>query len=468
MKRIVLYIVLLIPVSLSNSFAQNPKDTVKNDTLMKIPDIYINKILIAGNDITDEDIITRELTIKEKSMLNFKELEENTERLYRLGLFNKIDVIPVPTDTINVIDLMFLVEERFYLIPIPQGGFRNGEFSKFWAGLNLIWNNFRGRNETVSLSFGVGYEPFINLGYTIPWIGEKEHFFLSTTAGYSKNYNRSLKALNDTTSNSIPSSTDNFANYNFRAGVNIGKFFTREFSATSGLRYNFLNTSQYEEGRTVSPDGKDSYLTLSFNGRYDTRNSYEYSLAGSYYFLEYSKFGFGQLIDFNKVNFEARKFIPVKLGDDYAITLASRFFGTVSFGSTIPSYLKEFLGYDNIVRGYKNIVFEGENRGGLYNEIRIPIVTPFFVKGKSVPIAKRISALKDLNYKLGLYATLFFDVGGVWNKTDNFFDTPFKNGFGAGLNFILPFGAVGRTDFAFRKEGKRFVPQVIFDLNASM
>ncbi len=75
--------------------------------------------------------------------------------------------------------------------------------------------------------------------------------------------------------------------------------------------------------------------------------------------------------------------------------------------------------------------------------------------------------LKKLNYKFGLYTTLFFDVGGVWNKKDNFFDTEFKNGFGVGLNFILPFGFVGRTDFAFRKEQKRFIPQIIVDLDAS-
>jgi len=468
LTKLTFYIVSSMFFFVNNLNAQSNNGINKYDSLNAMPDIFINKILIAGNEVTDEDIITRELTIKEKSKLDFKELEENTERLYRLGLFNKIDVIPVPTDSLNVIDLMFLVEERFYIIPVPQGGFRNGEFSKFWAGLNLIWNNFRGRNETMSLSFGIGYEPFVNIGYAVPWIGKKEHFFLSTTAGYSKSYNRSLKALHDTNSNSIPSSEENFANYNFKAGFNLGKFFTREFSVTSGFKYNLIHTSQYEEGRTISTDGKDNYITMNFNGRFDTRNSYEYSLMGSYYFFEYTKFGFGKLVDFNKVNFEARKFIPIKLGDDYAVTLASRFFGTVSFGGTIPAYLKEYLGYDNIVRGYKNIVFEGDNRGGIYSELRIPLVTPFFIKGKSIPLAKKISALKDLNYKLGLYATVFFDVGGVWDKSDNFFETPFKNGFGAGLNFILPFGAVGRTDFAFRKEGKRFVPQVIFDLNASM
>lgn len=469
MKIYTLYIVVLISfASESNAseeklFLKNPEDTIK-----ELPVVYLNKILIAGNEVTDEDIITREITIKENSILDFKQLEEDVERLYRLGLFNKVDVLPVPTDTVNRINILFLVEERFYLLPIPQGGFRNGEFSKFWAGLNLIWNNFRGRNETVSLSFGIGYEPFVSLSYSVPWIGEKAHYFTSTSLSYSKNYNRSLKVLNDTTSNSIPSTSDNYANYNFGAGFSIGKFYSRNFSVATGLRYTLLHTSTYEPGRTVSADGKDNYLTVSAGGRFDTRNSNEYALAGSFYSLEYVKFGFGKLIDFNKVNFEAKKFIPIKLTENYAVTFASRLFGTISFGGTIPSYLREFLGYDNLVRGYKNIVFEGDNKSGIYNELRFPVINPFFVKGKSIPLAKRISALKSLTYRLGLYATIFFDAGGVWDKQDNLFKTQFRNGFGAGLNFILPFGLIGRTDFAFRKEGKRFVPQIIFDLDAAI
>ena len=95
------------------------------------------------------------------------------------------------------------------------------------------------------------------------------------------------------------------------------------------------------------------------------------------------------------------------------------------------------------------------------------MINPFYFEGKSIPVVQNISMLKKMNYKFGLFATMFFDVGGVWNKNDNFFKTQFINGFGAGLNFILPFGFIGRTDFAFRKEEKRFIPQVIFDLDAA-
>lgn len=454
-----------------DSIKVNTGDSVRivngiSDSL-SMPTIYVRNILIAGNDITDEDIIAREIYTKENSTLDLNILQSDIERIYKLGLYNKVDAFPIPTDSSNKFDIMFLVEERFYILPLPQGGFRNGEFSKFWAGARVLWTNFRGRNETVSLSFGIGYEPFVSLSYSVPWIGEKAHYFSSFSASYSKNYNQSLNALNDTTSNAIPSSSENFLIYNFNAGATLGKYYTKNFSLAAGLKYNLIDSYPYEPGRTVSTDGVDNFMTFSFSGQFDTRNSYEYTTAGSYYFLEYIKFGFGKLFDFNKVTYDVRKFIPIKLGEKYAITFASRSIGTIAFGGTIPYYLDEYYGYNKIIRGYKKIVSEGNSQFGLFNEFRIPIINPLYIEGKSIPVVQSISSLKKMNYKFGMYGTLFFDIGAVWYKTDNFFNSRFINGFGAGLNFILPFGFVGRTDFAFRTEGKQFIPQVIFDLDAA-
>jgi len=462
---------LFVLMQLSVNYAKGTSDSDslinKDDTSSVLNNIFIDKIIIAGNDKTDEEIILREMSVKGNSKLDVKLLEKDIEKLYKLGLFNKVDFIPIRSETPDKINLMILVEERFYLLPIPQGGFRNGEFSKFWAGLNLVWNNFRGRNETAALNFGIGYEPFVKLSYSVPWIGERAHFFSTLSADYSKTYNRSLEALNDTTSTALPSSDNNFVNYNLKASYSLGKYLSENLSVRSELAYRIIDQSKYVPGRTVSNDGKDNFMTFGVNGKYDSRNSSEYTLSGVLLSLEYIKYGFGKLFDFNRINLNAKIFYPLTVKGNYKITLASHLNSAISFGGTIPSYLNEFYGYDKIIRGYKKIVFEGENSAGIFNEIRIPLIEPYFIKGSSLPVVKKIGTLKRLNYKFGLYATLFFDVGGVWNKTDNFFKTGFRNGFGSGLNFILPFGFTGRTDLAFRKENKRFIPQVIFDLEAS-
>lgn len=457
---------IIVSANVESQISSEPEGDSAIAGMELLTQLKIRNIILAGNETTDEDVILRELKTSGNSMFDAALLKEDLQRLNNLGLFTKIDIYPVPTDSLNAIDLMFVFEESIYLIPIPQGGFRNGQLSEFWAGVNFIWRNFRGRNETLSASFGIGSDPFASVSYSIPWIGKDAHFFSSISAGYSNNVNKSLQTVT-TTGNEIPDKDENYTLKNFKSSVSLGKFLSREVSLTGILRFNLLETSQYEPGRTVSPDGKDAFATFTINGRYDTRNSYEYASSGALLSMEYTKAGFGQLIDFNRVSFDVRKFIPVSLSDNYAVSLGISALGSIAFGGTIPTYMREFFGYDKVIRGHKKLVYEGENRFGLFNEIRIPVIRETYFKGASIPAVNQVSMLKRMSYRFALYATVFFDIGTVWNKSSNFFNAKYHNGFGAGLNYILPFGLVGRTDFAFRKEDKRFVPQVIFDLSAA-
>jgi outer membrane protein assembly factor BamA len=436
------------------------------DSLELSKNIIIRKIILAGNEVTDEDVILREIRTKENHPLNADLLKKDLERLYNLSLFNKIDIFPVPTDSLNTIDLMFLFEESLYIIPLPQGGFRNGQLTQFWAGLNLIWRNFRGRNETLNASFGIGADPFVGVGYTIPWIGRDAHYFASVNVSFSKTRNQSLQTVNSS-GNEIPDSDINYSLYNFKSSLTVGKYFTPAFSVTGSLRYTSLVTTQYEPGRTVSSDGKDQFFDLSINGRYDTRNSYDYTTDGTLLIIDYTKEGFGGLIDFNRVSIDARNFIPVKLSDSYSVSLGISATGSVSFGTPVPSYMKQFFGYDKVIRGHKKLVYEGDNRLGFFNEIRFPILKERYLKGSDIPAVNQFSMFRRMNYRFAIYATVFFDIGTTWNMKDRFFHSQYHNGFGAGLNFILPFGLIGRTDYAFRIDGKQFVPQIVFDLNAA-
>jgi outer membrane protein assembly factor BamA len=429
--------------------------------------IYVDKIVIIGNNITEREIVAREMSTKENSILDIKKLEGDIQRIYNLGLFNKVEVIPVPVSH-NKINLIIDVEERFYILPVPQAGFTDGDLKKFWAGLNIIWNNFRGRNERIGLSFGIGYEPFISLNYSVPWIGESARFFTSSSIKYSKDYNRSRIALQDTNTNLIPDKDSNFAIYNFETSFLLGKYITPELSFSTTVNYNYLKVSEYIPGRTISSSGIDDFIGVRFRGSYDTRDSREYSLYGSYYVIDYNKFGvILNTVDFNRINFDMRRFIPIKLKSDYSITLASRLQGAFSFGGTVPSYMKVFYGYGNRIRGWNNFIMEGENQLGLFSEVRISVIEPFYIKGTDLPVVKGIGFLKNVSYKFGLYSTVFFDVGGVWNKGDEVSKTRFRNGFGTGLNIILPFGFVGSVEGAFRKEEKKFTPQLIIRLNST-
>jgi outer membrane protein assembly factor BamA len=451
-------------------YAQKTDTLKKGDTAVTLTslEVYVNDIVIAGNDITDDDIILREMDTKKGRKLDVLVLERDMQRVYNLNLFTKVDVIPVPVDT-NKVNLVITVEESFYLIPIPQGGIKEGDLSKIWGGLNVRWRNFRGRNETLGLSFGVGYEPFVSASYFNPWVGDKAHFFTSASVKYSKDVNKSINQFNTEPGVIINrDSVPDYYIYNFDAGLTVGKYLSQPFSVSAGIEYNIIELSEYQPGRTLSPDGKDNFVSAVLAAKYDTRDLSSYTTFGSYYDLKYLKHGiYNKHHDFNRIKFDFRRFIPIKLGNDYAVTFAARTLGTISFGGNIPSYMLESFGYGDLIRGWDDFVFSGENQLAGYTELRIPVIKPFYVSGTRLPIVKKISLLKNISYKFGLYATAFFDVGGVWNKKDAFQKTQFKNGYGVGLNAILPFNFVGRVDFALSREDERLTTHFIFALNSS-
>ena len=51
---------------------------------LSIPKIYVRNVVIVGNDITDEDIITREIFTQDNSELDLNILQSDIERIYKL------------------------------------------------------------------------------------------------------------------------------------------------------------------------------------------------------------------------------------------------------------------------------------------------------------------------------------------------------------------------------------------------
>jgi len=429
--------------------------------------ILVNRILIIGNDVTKEEVILREIRTKENDTTNIITLQNDILRLYNLGLFNKVEFLPIPTGD-NRFNLVITVSENFYILPLPQAGFKEGDFTKFWAGINLMWRNFRGMNETVNLNFGLGYEPFIYANYSNPWLGKNEHFFTNFSVGYSNTNNRNV--FREDTLNSILTKDDlqKYKINNFYSNFTIGKYLNKFTNINTTLGYSFLSVSDNAFGRTISPDGKDSYLSFTAGFNYDKRNLYNYTTSGTYADIKYYKFGiFHDQIDLNRVRLDIREFIPLNISENYSITFASRLVTSNAIGGKMPVYLRESFGFDDIIRGWKDNVFEGENLLGLFTELRIPVIKPFLVDGKRHIILNKFSILRNFSYRYGMYVTVFFDVGNTYNREDNITDVHFRNGFGTGLNLLLPFDVVARIDLAARRQNSVYYSQFIFSLASS-
>lgn len=466
-----LAILCFIFISVISILSKELNDSTKVDsTYIKImQEMVVERIILVGNEKTKDEVILREMQLHEGGKFNLEYLENDVKRLYNLGLFNRVDVVPAPLSS-SKINLVFEFEEGFYFLPIPQGGIKEGSLKKIWGGVNFMWRNFRGMNETLNLSFGVGYEPFISVSYLNPWIFGKKHYFFQTSFKYSRTYPRSIGNADSTgvifNKNEVPTYIMN----DIMGDARIGKYFGQNTSVSALLQFNSIYTSQYEPGRTVSENGIDAFPSVGLDFTYDTRDYSKFATFGSYYYLKLSRSGiFHKNIDLNKFRFDLRRFIPIKLSKDYALVLAGRINSVLSFGGgEVPVYLKESIGYDNYIRGWDNFVLMGEDKMFGSLELRIPLIKPFYVKGSNHFIIRKLPLANKFSYRYGVYATLFFDFGGVWGRKENIYDTQFKNGFGAGLNFLLPFDFVGRVDFGIRNIRKdKFKGQIIMSLDAS-
>ncbi len=402
-------------------------------------DLIVKDIIITGNDVTKDEIILREMQLKKNKAFTSKKYEHDLRSIYNLRLFLKVDIIPIPVSDKEVV-VNVDVQEKWYILPLPHGGLEEGEWKKLWVGLNLRWENFRGRNETVSLSFRVFYNPAIRFSYSVPWIGEKAHLYSSIGFGYEKTRNQSLEALGKPTGGeTIRYNDSNFDYFRFNALWTIGKYITDGVSLFTDAGYDYLRVSQYAPGRTLSPAGKDKYITLGAGLHFDSRDIYDFATKGYYIKTSFTRYGFiDKSINFGRFNFESQSFIPFYLSKKYYITLASRLYTSQSIGAVVPLYNHEFLGYgENYVRGWKNFAYEGENVLTSYNEMRIPIFQPDYIKADKIAILRDLPIVKKLELKHGLYFTMFYDIGSVWNNNDNLRNVRFRSGAGIGLDFIL-------------------------------
>lgn len=439
------------------------KDALRIDTLR----LKVKNIIITGNDVTKPEIILREMSLKEGSIFTLKKYSDDMLNIYNLALFTKVDIIPIPVAE-KEITLNVDVKERWYILPLPTAGIEDGEWKKIWVGLNLRWDNFRGRNEKINFGFRLFYNPAVGLRYQVPWIGEKAHLFLSIAGAWSRTRNLSLDAVGkESGNNTLQYSDNNYENIQYRGDLILGRYFGDEFSVFTDFRVNHLRVTQYQPGRTMSTDGVDRYLTIGAGISYDSRDIVEYATKGDYLKTEYLRYGFlDEEINFGRYYIENQSFIPVNLTKTYYLTIASKLYTSIAMGAVIPVYNHELLGYsEDYVRGWKGRAYEGDNVLTVYNELRIPIFKPRYVKGRQMAVIKDIPIIKDLDIRHGLYATLIYDIGTVWYKNENIFRKHFISGVGAGLNFIAPFGYIVRTDWVFRL-AKPVVGQFVLSLNA--
>jgi len=440
---------LILLLSVSTVFAQTNNAPAQTDSSGGQSKILA--IIIQGNEKTKEEIITREMKLKQGD--NFDEVlaQQDQLRIQNLGIFNRVEVANIPTK--QGVILVVTVSEMWYIFPYPIIFRNDRDWSRFSIGAGLFHTNFRGRREVIDFSFWLGFNPSVRLAYSNPWIFGKHKFYTSFSVFARKIRNKAFDS--DAVSSSDSSNFRNFDVDEERIGFNwrIGKRFGHFTYFDINMGYQQLTISPDTLNVTLAFSGKDKLPQVGFSFTYDSRDLWEYAHKGNYINLWLTKTGFfSDVVDYVRFGMDLRKYIPIG-----PTTLAFRGAANLSRGET-PIYDWVDFGFFTRIRGHFSERKSRVNRVMGSAEFRFPIrkITyhnwgPFESMGRY-----------GTNFRFGISGGLFVDTGALWSVSDyvqleiqdnNKLDTDdFISGWGAGLHVFLPYNNLIRLEYAFNED----------------
>ncbi|MCW1428088.1 outer membrane protein assembly factor BamA [Novosphingobium sp. JCM 18896] len=211
--------------------------------IQEAPRVYVEKIDVNGNTLTQDKVVRREFRIAEGDAFNSLQVKRSTNRIKSLGYFQeKFEVEQKPGSAPDRIILEANVEEK------PTGelqlsaGFSSIESFIFQASVQQ--RNFRGRGQTIGLSGSYSrYSKSIETSFTEPYVFDKN--VSASVSIYRRDYNSFNFANSDRRTTYEQATTG----IQFRAGVPLTEYLTAVGSYTLNYDDISLDRNQFYTDR---------------------------------------------------------------------------------------------------------------------------------------------------------------------------------------------------------------------------
>ncbi|MFI5236970.1 MAG: BamA/TamA family outer membrane protein [Ignavibacteriales bacterium] len=424
--------------------------SAQSDTLFYGGDyrVLIDSIQIIGNETTKDFVILRELTIGVGDTLTQEIAAYDRERVYSLRIFNEVAMRPYSFDGRNF--LLIVVEESWYIYPIPILILKDKDWSKISYGMSLSWLNFRGRNERITGIATFGYDPSFGFRYFNPNLAYNQNLNFQTNVSYTTVTNRSIEAEDLYGSQ--------FEQETFVSRVQFGKRFGNYHWFYLNTGFDYIQTPFYIEGINASNSRIDRSLIGGLNYVYDTRDLTIYATDGIYSQIGFEYKGFGiDDISYYVADLDFREYRKIFNTFTAKWRIATRH----TAGKLVPYYDYSYIGYSNRVRGY----FYGDEQEGNDSflgsiEIDYPIIKETRIDLYWIPLIPR----SLLSYRFSLIGELFADTGTTRDEGDPWTIESFDSGYGTGISLLLLPYFICRFEFAINDNSRT---EWIFDLGAS-
>jgi len=449
----------------SDSFAQTDKiirDMGKNYC-------RVDSIVLAGNRITKDKIILREINFREGDTLRCDRLDSllsrSRENLLNTLLFNFVEIdrsFPFPGSQDVVVHVNVI--ERWYIWPVPILKISDRNFNVWWKtkdfsrlsyGFYVDWRNFRGRKENLILRLQWGYERDISIQYQIPYLNKKKTLGMGFGTGYSRQAETAYQTVNN--KQQFFMEQDGFARQDYFA---YGQFLVRRNIYNThqfGLSYDQhrFSDSLLTENKHFTSDGatKSQYISFMYIFKSDHRDFKSYPLKGYYIDFGVIKHGIWTFKTNTLNTFHLLATFRKYWELNPRVYFASGVNGKISAG-TQPYFMLKGIGYDrDIVRSYEYYLVDAQHFIILKNNIKFAIIPQ---KVKDISFI-RTDKFGKIFY--ALYLNVFIDGGyGVYNQDFGWETNDLQNslllGYGTGLDFVTYYDVVVRLEFSvnFRNE----------------
>lgn len=387
---------------------------------------YIDMVKIQGNTRTRDVVIRRELRMYPGERFDGGQLRRSKERLNNLGYFEDVSFDIEDTDTYDRKNLVVQVKEA-----------KTGSFS-FGGGFSTVdqvvgfvevqqknfdftnWPSFTGGGQNLVLRAETGStKNNLLLSFTEPWI-----FDHPVSGGFD-----AYRTAREREENI------GYAYDETRVGGNIrfGKQFTEYISGNVSYSREQITIDNFEDGvsgELLEEEGTNTVSAIGFSLTRDTRDNVfsptkGLVLSGSF---DIAGGGLGGTKDFYRLQGNGSYYIPMFYHSVLQLSLRAGIVNEYSDSDKVPIFERFFAGGAKSIRGYN------ERKVGPVDDI-----TEDPVGGEALLVSN-----VELTFPLMDFIKLatFFDVGNVWESSDEFATGNLKAGTGIGFRVKTPIGPI--------------------------
>jgi len=384
------------------------------------PQYRIGWILVSGNAHTAQKVITRTSGLHPEDPYSPEGLLEAQQKLYTLGLFNRVEIATIDQDLGPYKNLLIQVEEAKTILVTP--GIGVSDSGKMRGTLELSDNNLFGLNRTLAARVRIGHlEKQFQTSYREPRL-------------FNHDIQGIVSLSLDKTDHQVRGESIYLSNE-----VNVSLQTVRNFSKTRTLSLLASYETVNLEGPSIvlRTEGLIQIARLGSSLITDRRDSVRDPTRGDFITtsLEVADKHWGSEVNFLSVFNQSSYYTSVRGG---VIATSGRVGWKQPYGgdTELPISERFFAGGSTTLRGFKQNEAGPLGGGQLMTigniEYRVPL---------------KFSRLNNLR------GAVFYDTGNVFERPSDFTVAEFTHSAGAGLRYITPIGPI-RLDVGFNLNPK--------------